>query len=264
MRRVNTFAFYTLAKHLKPIEALPETTTYGEVVLPLVNARWQVESLLNNEVVPLRICRHAALQLINTITDIVPKELQEAFKSERDRTEVISWWHLNPIREAASRFETVLAEELNVQDTYSVAQKGVYATAELIESAERMIPESLRAKMSDQAIFDLREAGKCLAFETPTASAFHLLRSVESMLLAYYELVTESKAPTRMRNWGVYIKNLRATGKADPKILDFLDHIRETYRNPISHPEATITTDEMLVLFGVATAAIVQIAIALN
>lgn len=84
------------------------------------------------------------------------------------------------------------------------------------------------------------------------------------MLLAYYELVTESKAPTRMRNWGVYIKNLRATGKADPKILDFLDHIRETYRNPISHPEATITTDEMLVLFGVATAAIVQIAIALN
>lgn len=264
MHRVNTFGFYTLAKHLKPIESLQDTSTYGDVVLLLANARWQIDILLKNEVVQLRICRHAANQLVEAITAVVPEDLTEAFKADRDKNEILQWWRINPIREAAARFETVLAEELNVLDTYSVAQKGAYATSELIANAELMIPEPLRNKLPRQAIFDLREAGKCLAFETPTASAFHLLRAVESMLLAYYQKVTEGQTPARMRNWGVYIKNLRANQKADVKILNFLDHIRENYRNPISHPDASITIDEMLVLFGVATAAIVQIALVLN
>ena len=126
-----------------------------------------------------------------------------------------------------------------------------------------MIPAPLRVKLPPQAVFDIREAGKCLAFETPTASAFHLLRAVEAMLLLYYVQVTGGALPPRMRNWGVYINNLRKNGHADEKILEFLDHIRQSYRNPVSHPEVSMTTDDMVVLFGVATAAIVQIAQAL-
>lgn len=260
MRRVNTFLLFTLGRDLAPIQRLePNSTVYGDALWPLLNARMQVESLLTNETIALRTCRQSAIQLNSAITNVIPADIREAY--EKDKSEIVNWWYVNQIIEAAKKFETVLAEELNLLDTYAVAQKGAYSTPELVSNAEVIFPENIRAKLSMQTIQDIRQAGKCLAFETPTASGFHIVRAVESVILAYFQKVTGKQPPTRMRNWGLYIKALRSHAGSNPKILDFLEHIKNSYRNPVSHPEATLSIEEVQILLGVATSAISQMAL---
>lgn len=256
MRRVNTYSFFTLGKCLAPLKNLEEGARIVPALVVLFQARSEVESLLNNNVVSVRICRHAAKELITEISGVVPTDFTEAMKIDKDKK--FEWYAAYKIKEAAAKFETVLAEELNIVDTYAVAQKGAYSTAELIANAEIIFPEKVRSKLPSQTIHDIREAGKCLAFETPTASAFHIVRAVESVILAYFTKVTGKDAPTRMRNWGLYIKLLRDSGKSDPKVVNFIEHIKDNYRNPVTHPEAVLTVDEVQVLLGAACSAISQ------
>lgn len=262
MQRINTFALYTLGKKIGPIEALSEEgATYGALRWPLFFARMEVRTLLENGVLPLRTTRQAATRLLEAIDQIVPSDIQEALKTEEAAE--INWWLVRQVKDAAAKFETVFAEELAILDTYSVSQKGAYSTAELISNAEVMFSKAVREKLPAQAVEDIHEAGKCLAFETATAAAFHIVRAIESVILAYYEKVLERKPPNRMRNWGVYIKTLEESGKADQKILDFLKHIKDNYRNPVSHPNAAFSVEEAVVLLGVAVGAITQMALSL-
>ncbi len=262
MRRINTHALYLLGKNLEPIDRINEdSSTYGDVIWTLLNARIQINALLSNDTLPVKTCRQAATQLVDAINAVVPTDIQEAFK--KDKTAQVSWWLLRQVKETATKFETVFAEELAIVDTYSVTQKGAYSTAELITNAEALFSKSVQQKLPHRAIQDIREAGKCLAFETPTAAAFHVVRAIESVILAYYAKVLGKAPSNRMRNWGVYIKTLRDSGKADGKILDFLTHIKDNYRNPVSHPDAVLSIDEVLVLLSVAVGAMSQMAAAL-
>ncbi len=259
MRRINTHALYVLGKHMEPIERINEDNSkYGDVIWILLHARTQINTLLTNDTLPIRTCRQAAEQLVVAIDQVVPPEIKDAIT--KDKAALIDWWPIRQIKDAASKFETVLTEELAIVDTYSVTQKGAYSTADLITNAESLFSKDVQRKLPPNAIQDIREAGKCLAFETPTAAAFHVVRAIESVILAYYQKVMGTPPPTRMRNWGVYIKNMRDSGKADPKILDFLTHIKDNYRNPVAHPEAVLTIDEVMVLVSVAVGAMSQMA----
>lgn len=262
MRRINTFSLYKLGKELQPIDTIDEdAATFDAVLWILIEARSQVKSLMDSDVLPVRTCRQAAQDVIKTINDVVPVDLKEALAVDKNKK--IDWWGIRQIKDATKKFETVLAEELAIVDTYSVSQKGAFSTSELINNAEVMFSKQIQNKLPKHAIQDMREAGRCLAFERPTAAAFHTVRAIESVILAYFEKVLSRKPPNRMRNWGVYIKTLRDSGKADPKILDFLAHIKDNYRNPISHPDAILSVEEVLVLLGVAVGAMTQMATAL-
>jgi len=259
MQRINTHALYQLGKHIEPIGRIDEdNAVYEDVLWVLMNARMQVNQLLSNETLPVKTCRKAASEFITKIDAIVPAELQEAVK--QDNKSKVDWWEIRQMKQAATKFETVLAEELAISDTYSITQKGAYSTTELIANAEVVFPLEVRRKLPPRAVQDIREAGKCLAFETPTAAAFHIVRAIESVILVYYSKVMGEPPSNRMRNWGVYVNKMRDSGNADVKILDFFIHIKDNYRNPVSHPEAVLTVDEVLVLLAVAVGAISQMA----
>jgi hypothetical protein len=51
---------------------------------------------------------------------------------------------------------------------------------------------------------------------------------------------------------------------ADSRILSFIDHIREAYRNPITHPEQRLSKDDAQILLGICTSAIVQMVNAID
>jgi hypothetical protein len=159
------------------------------------------------------------------------------------------------IRTGVENFETVFSAELQTMATYFVSKKLAYSTADLIENAENLFPESIRKDLPSQCIADMKQAGKCIAFETPTAAAFHILRATESVIRLYYERIVGHAPKVKARNWGAYISVLEKKG-ADKKVTTFLDHLREQYRNPILHPEEMLTPEEATVLLGASISAI--------
>jgi hypothetical protein len=80
----------------------------------------------------------------------------------------------------------------------------------------------------------------------------------------YYTHLTGKELPKQNRNWGIYLKRLESVPAADAKVRGALDHIRETYRNPITHPEDTLTEGEAIMLFGLSLSVIELMAEALR
>ncbi len=147
-------------------------------------------------------------------------------------------WEVAEVANAAKEFETVLRNECQMMDTYFVSKKGAYSTKDLVENAHYQVPEPTRSRLPDQTKADFDQAGKCIAFDVPTAAAFHILRGTEAVIREYYDIVVPGpkKAHSKMRNWGAYIRLLN-THNADPNITALLNHLKDVYRNPVLHPE---------------------------
>ena len=86
---------------------------------------------------------------------------------------------------------------------------------------------------------------RCLAFELPTAAAFHILRATEGLLKECYLFRIKRK---RLKNpmWSGMLQQLQQLkmNRWPEPLLEALNNIRKSYRNPTSHPEATFTMDE--------------------
>jgi hypothetical protein len=260
MQRVNEFSFYELAGHVHPLTSLSEPVKFSAIWLNLWNARDAICTILALR--PLSVCVNAASDLQAAITAVVPdkwEDLSSIFPQDPASEEPIPIWRLSSIERAARKFETILAAECSVLDTYFVSQKGAYSTADLIDHAHQQIPLSVRNKLPEQTMSDIDQAGKCIAFDLPTAAAFHLLRGTESVLFEYYDRIVpgSKKAAPKMRSWGVYI-NLLKRHDAEDKIISLLDHIKNAYRNPVFHPDESYSDEQALVLFGVCVSAIVM------
>lgn len=107
-----------------------------------------------------------------------------------------------------------------------------------------------------EALFDCREAGRCLAYELATACGFHIFRALEAVLRKYYLQVSASKAPPKVRNIGVYLNAMKQAKVGDEKIRFALKQLTDLYRNPLIHPEAVLTQEEAIGIFGLARSSI--------
>ena len=247
MQLINLYLFYELGFKLHPLLQLNEDTITKDTKYTLYGVQDFLERICNDNVISLSVSKPAAWKLFNLITAAI----------EMPDDQKMDWYSAYQIRKTTEEFETVLSAELQSLNTYFVSKKGIYSTQELIERTENFVPESIRKQLPEQCVIDIRQAGKCLAFDIPTAAAFHILRATESVIRLYYKNITGHMPKPKLRNWGAYIKNLEAAG-ADKKITAFLDHIREMHRNPILHPEEMLSSEEAMVLLGAASSSIVQ------
>jgi hypothetical protein len=176
---------------------------------------------------------------------------------------------INDIAKKAKEFETVLTAELETLATYNATQKGIYSTADLIEQAENVLPVSVLEKISQDVVQEIRESGRCLAFDNPTASGFHIMRATELVIHEYYKAICSPTTPdTRLGNWGAYLAELRKFGDPDnkggdpevKKVVAILQQIKDSDRNLIMHPEIVLTPDDAFTLFEVAKGAIMTMA----
>ena len=271
MKRVNQYRFYDLAAKVHPLFEIRDKDKIKDVFWTLFHARQALIAAHGEQ--PLRISQPVLESLVSAIDAIVPRNdegspTQDSWKLLTDEETDINFFHGPNLRAAVVHFESVLSAELQSLDTYFIEQKGTHSTPDLIDHAENIFPKALRKDLPAQAIKDIKEAGKCLALDTPTAAGFHIIRALEAVMAKYYFLVIDEPMPKRMRNWANYIKvinkKLNEDEKKNTEITAFLDHIRENYRNPISHPEDMLTLDEAEVLLGVATSAIRQIILAIQ
>jgi hypothetical protein len=156
------------------------------------------------------------------------------------------------IKDIALRLNATLASELAVAQAYHVTRKGAFNLGLLVTDATAIFSDDVRTEMDSDERENIVHTGRCLAFEVPTAAAFHIFRAAESVMRRYYVAVVGTVPAKKLRNWGAYLKNLQTHGGADPKILYSLEQIKDLYRNPTIHPETKYTPEEALSLVGLA------------
>lgn len=257
VKKVNLFEIYEFGSKIEAIAQIPDGSPMIAGRFVLWHAREHLEMMISTEAPLLSSSNRAARGLITEITNLVNKDIHIFLK----QTESGNFdWRLASVKAAATTMVSVLSNDMPDIASYVVKQKGIYRTADLIEHAERQLSSIAQSSLPSQACVDIREAGKCLAYELPTACAFHLWRAVETVMGHYYKNLTGKtfEAAKITPNWAIKIKALEAA-KAETKITAFLDHIRGEYRNPQTHPDETVSIEAAQQLFSVALSSIEQI-----
>jgi hypothetical protein len=136
-----------------------------------------------------------------------------------------------------------------------VSRKAGYDTAVLIGNAEQCFPSDLGSKVP-LAIPDIREAGKCLAFELSTAAGLHVMRALETVLASYWSAVSGGKPQPRPRTIGSYLKQMDKLAIGNAKAKAALQQIKDLHRNPLMHPRESLSLDGAVQLFGIVQSAV--------
>lgn len=158
-----------------------------------------------------------------------------------------------------------LDAELKGFEAYIVTPKRI-DIEKLLKDTPSLLAPRVYSKLPEIAQFDLAEAGKCIAFERPTAAAFHILRGTESVLDSFYEAIVRQKRIPLPRSWGPMVIDLKKRRKANQYevLLNNLDNIRRSFRNPTQHPELIYDIHEVQDLWTLCVDAINRMSEALS
>jgi hypothetical protein len=151
-------------------------------------------------------------------------------------------------------FSTTIDNELDDIPVFSMTNKGALSVKGLLAGASSGYPPETVAILGAAMQSEIDEAGRCLACGLNTACGFHILRSVEIGIKAYIHAAIGSLPPIGKRNWGEYIIQLQNAGAS----ADFVDFVRilKTKRNPLMHPQDTLSDTEAIDIFNICQAAI--------
>jgi len=281
MERLNLPFYYQLGASLNPLVQTDLTkATKGQVYFAAFQARLPLTVLLNS-VQSLKVCRASGDGLLAAIDELdlwfkqagVPAQFDDPIKP----TDVA--FQNVPI--IAAHFAAVLSAELASLVTYHVTQKGIYDTNDLVERADRCLPDQVRTVIGEVATYEIQQGGRCLALDCPTACGFHMLRALEAVLHKYYLSVCGLPEQKPLDNWGAYLLALRkAAGLDDPRqkspskptitdpavlkhvtrVVALIQQLKDQNRNLIMHPEIVLTVEEASGLFETVKAAIIEMA----
>ncbi len=249
MKQINTYALYQLANELAPLRAIPLESaqlTKNEAFSMYLAQFHLNQFFVEQRPVPLELSGDAAAELSRAIEQVANKLWADPPVEVHD-------YELRIIRTKLTNLETVMALELQRHQTYLVLQIGGYSMPLLATKAEVNILEDALAVIDDQAKKDFREAGRCLAFELPTAAGFHAMRATENVLRQYHAELT-GKMVDRI-DWHTCVTEL-TKAQANPKVLQVLDQIRDLHRNPLMHPQEFLSMKDAIGLFDIAKSAI--------
>ncbi len=141
-----------------------------------------------------------------------------------------------------------LEAELRGLEAYVITPKRL-DVKRLVSDVSSLMAPRIYDQLPTVAKYDFSEAGKCIAFERPTAAAFQILRGTESVLRNFYcSLVKRNRCDLM---WGPMVGALRKKRTLSPEaLLQNLDNIRRLFRNPTMHPEKIFDIQEVQDLFA--------------
>lgn len=252
MDRVSQYRFYELGHRLSVLRTLDKDSPVAGYTVDFILARWELESLLNG---PLRVSfsRKAIESLSQALYGLIPKDAGGNYDGDESLG-----YRAGSLKASLEELEAVLKAESDSIASYVVSQKGAYSTTDLVEQAETMIPEKTRKILPASVVKDVREAGRCLAFDLPTASGFHILRAVELVMLELWGHV-KAAGDRKPPNWGAYIDKFEQTN-VPRKVTTMLRDLKDLYRNPTAHPEETLDEEEATTLLALGVSAIQKMA----
>ena len=246
---------YKVGAALSPLEKINAQTLWKDAWFPIYFAASELETFVDNSVyaVSVRNSRENA----NALLTILKSLEEEATKSENAD---ISMDTLQAYRLASALkdFQIVFVAEFRLTPLFLVSPKRGYDLSTLVYYGQNLFPDSLASK-APEAMEDLKQGARCLAFEMLTAAAFHFHRANEAVLRRYWDAKCPGKTHPGNKTIGDYLRALGRSRKGSPKVKAALRDIKDLYRNPVSHPDYLLkSVDEAIALLGSIHTAIVQ------
>ena len=237
---------------------IPNPQTRIQILINGLPIRDSVNSLLTSTG-GLNVCLNSARAFLTALHDIENWWLNTKPEDQQKDNLLVDTKFMRVIQ-TAKTLETVLNEELVTLEAYLVSKKGIYSTSDLIDHTENILPSSVLIKLSPEIVREIKEGGKCLAFDMPTASGFHMLRATESVLYEYYLIMGEPTKKDKLESWGAYISYLYKLTEPEvntpkekvnhvKKVLALLQQVKDWDRNQIMHTEVVLNSDEAYILF---------------
>ncbi len=157
-------------------------------------------------------------------------------------------------------WQAVIKLELDYTTCYNFDHDTILNIARLEEDgAEGFFGAEVWVNLSDIVKHDLEESAKCLIFSLPTASGIMALRGLEDIVRQFHQHVTKaSPGATSGKTWGQLIIDLEKHN-ANSSILGYLKYLKDEKRNPLNHPDMTLTVHEAEANFFMVKDAIIKI-----
>ena len=252
MDRLSGAYFYGLAISLEPLGGLTHETTVVNAYGVMHTAKGTIDGLLKQQLVRLKTSLGPCANLRSGLESAMGELIRDLDKLEEPIGVVIA----GDIRARFTYFRNAFWAEINVADFYAITPKGAYDTTKLAEEGITAFHPDLALKVPS-TILDARQAARCIAFDLPTAAAFHLHRVNEGVMRAYYDAVTGGKPRPEHRNIGAYIDAMKKEkvqiklpeAKAVYGVLAMIAH---HHRNPVLHPDDVLeNVEQALSLLGI-------------
>ena len=264
MQQLNAYQFYELGARLHSLFNLRTQGRVADMFAPLTEAQTLLDGFIKGEPFALETSKADANRLLSKIGSVFnryfidPSTKQLKNPTGEDR---IDPHELSLIMSLVEKFEHALGAELNRAPTYLAQKRGIYSTFDLAEHAHEIFSKELQSAIPQAARKELDFSGRALVFGLGTAASLHMLRALEITLKPYYELFAPMPASKSERNYAIYLKKLATLAdeeevafRPDKRVVQMLSQIKDHYRNPLIAAESSVTLDDALSLFGMATA----------
>jgi len=178
------------------------------------------------------------------------KELKEKGKRHKLTTREAS-----RLRNTVLDIYRTLEAEANVRQAFVVTDKRIN-TEKLFFSVGMLMSPGVFICLPEVAKYDFEECGRCIVFERPTAAAFHILRGTEAVLKMFYLAIVKRNRLAKPMWFDMVVALKKRRSPPPSELLDNLDHIRKSFRNPTQHPEKIYDIEEVQDLFSLCIDAI--------
>lgn len=176
-------------------------------------------------------------------------------------TDAVSQAMLQEIRAQSASLEKTLVAESSGKVVFVVTEKRI-DIEKLLDNHAGLLAPGVWLVLPRISWYDFSDACKSIAFEMPTSAAFHILRCLEGVIRQYYKcIIKRDRLDDTDQMWGPMVKQIREKKRDKPpqELLDSLDRIRVSFRNPTSHPDKVYDSDEAQDLFNLCVDAINRI-----
>lgn len=244
MIRISLAWILEVMSSIERLEQIDDNTDQRKVFW-CFSARGDIQKIFEQSIYApyLKISREKATTLISVLDQICEPEHQFS---------ITDLWLL---RGARTEFKNVFLAELSILPAFLVSEKEGYDLNTLTDKGYKLFPASLSQKCPE-AYPDMMAAGKTLAFELATACGFHIFRATETVLKRYWDSVSDGKPRPSLETIGNYAKKLECNSLGEEKTREALKQLAKLHRNPLIHPEATLTVEEVITTLGIARSVI--------
>jgi hypothetical protein len=239
------FAFYVLGRKLEAAQSPAPGGASSRAFQTFSDAYDGLHDLLDQ--------KNFALPATTQVAHELSRALREAMLVASDEGGAgVPPLYADRIKTAVRRFENTLEDDLERMGALPLEPKTTDELQNLVDHPDSVFPPSMWSTLSPVAQHHWSEAARCLAYGLHTATAFHALRTLESVLNLYLERAGVTTPPPSLQSG---LEMLRDRG-ANPKAVELALHLTSLHCNPLQRADCFVSAEEGVDQFDLCTIAI--------